>query len=94
MKIRNLLLVILDPEHPYTLEQLSVVREDLIKVRYNARRVCTIEIEFTPTGRLQNYLHSHVTDQHSVPHCSLATLIGLCLRVKLERELAQKCKVC
>jgi len=57
MKIRNLLLVILDPEHPYTLEQLSVVREDLIKVRYNARRVCTIEIEFTPTGRLQNYLH-------------------------------------
>ena len=30
-----------------------------------------IKIEFTPT----------------VPHCSLATLIGLCLRVKLERTL-------
>lgn len=30
-----------------------------------------IRIEFNPT----------------VPHCSLATLIGLCIRVKLERHL-------
>ena len=36
-----------------------------------------IKIEFTPT----------------VPHCSLATLIGLCLRVKLERNLQQRFKL-
>lgn len=36
-----------------------------------------IQIEFTPT----------------VPHCSLATLIGLCLRVKLERNLPNKHKL-
>ena len=36
-----------------------------------------IRIEFTPT----------------VPHCSLATLIGLCLRVKLEQCLQQKFKL-
>lgn len=36
-----------------------------------------IRIEFTPT----------------VPHCSLATLIGLCLRVKLERCLLYKYKL-
>ena len=36
-----------------------------------------IRLEFTPT----------------VPHCSLATLIGLCLRVKLERCLGQRCKL-
>lgn len=36
-----------------------------------------IKIEFIPT----------------VPHCSLATLIGLCLRVKLERCLGQRCKL-
>ncbi len=36
-----------------------------------------IRIEFTPT----------------VPHCSLATLIGLCLRVKLERSLLQRHKL-
>lgn len=36
-----------------------------------------IRIDFTPT----------------VPHCSLATLIGLCLRVKLERSLQQRFKL-
>ncbi len=36
-----------------------------------------IKIEFTPT----------------VPHCSLATLIGLCLRVKLERCLLRNYKL-
>jgi len=40
-------------------------------------RSATITIKFTPT----------------VPHCSLATLIGLCLRTKLERDLPQKCKI-
>ena len=36
-----------------------------------------IRLEFMPT----------------VPHCSLATLIGLCLRVKLERNLMLKHKL-
>ena len=36
-----------------------------------------IKIEFTPT----------------VPHCSLATLIGLCMRVKLERSLQHTFKL-
>ena len=36
-----------------------------------------IKIEFNPT----------------VPHCSLATLIGLCLRIKLERCLGQRHKL-
>jgi len=38
---------------------------------------CIVRIEFMPT----------------VPHCSLATLIGLCLRVKLERNLPIKAKI-
>lgn len=29
----------------------------------------------------------------TVPHCSLATLIGLCLRVKLERQLEYRFKL-
>ena len=36
-----------------------------------------IRVQFTPT----------------VPHCSLATLIGLCLRVKLERTLQRNFKL-
>lgn len=37
----------------------------------------SIEILFTPT----------------IPHCSMATLIGLCIRVKLLRSLARRFKV-
>jgi len=37
----------------------------------------TISIRFTPT----------------IPHCSMATLIGLCIRVKLLRSLPQRFKV-
>lgn len=40
-------------------------------------RTYVVDIEFNPT----------------VPHCSLATLIGLCMRVKLERSLVEKVKL-
>lgn len=29
----------------------------------------------------------------TVPHCSLATLIGLCLRIKIERNISHKLKL-
>ncbi|XP_057543584.1 protein AE7-like 1 isoform X2 [Amaranthus tricolor] len=54
-----------DPEHPYSLEQLSVLSEDSITVDDNLGRIL---ITFTPT----------------IQHCSMATVIGLCLRVKLK----------
>ncbi|CAL8462301.1 g1832 [Coccomyxa elongata] len=63
-----------DPEHPYTLEQLNVVSEDLITVEDSAGRV---RVQFTPT----------------VQHCSMATLIGLSLRVKLMQTLPNRFKV-
>ena len=50
---------IMDPEHPYTLEQLKVVEEDKIIVSDDGY-YCQIVVQYTPT----------------VPHCSLATLIG------------------
>jgi metal-sulfur cluster biosynthetic enzyme len=37
----------------------------------------SVEVRFTPT----------------IPHCSMATLIGLCIRVKLLRSLSKKYKV-
>eukprot|EP00002_Diphylleia_rotans_P006095 TRINITY_DN1540_c0_g1_i1.p1 TRINITY_DN1540_c0_g1~~TRINITY_DN1540_c0_g1_i1.p1 ORF type:complete len:182 (+),score=38.15 TRINITY_DN1540_c0_g1_i1:49-594(+) len=55
-----------DPEHPYSLEQLNVVRTELIAIE--GKDLC---VQFTPT----------------VPHCSMSTLIGLCIRVKLLRSL-------
>mmetsp|Transcript_4879 Transcript_4879/g.6614 ORF Transcript_4879/g.6614 Transcript_4879/m.6614 type:complete len:164 (+) Transcript_4879:104-595(+) len=65
---------IIDPEHPYTLEQLHVVKENQITVDDRGSRV---KVEFTPT----------------VEHCSMATLIGLCLRVKLLRCIPKRFKV-
>ena len=70
-----------DPEHPYTLEQLSVVREEHIFVEdckdKSQRMRGTVRVQFTPT----------------VMHCSMATLIGLSIRVKLMRVLHPRFKV-
>ncbi len=49
-----------DPEKPESLEELEVVYEDGVKVEALNEDTCLIRIQFTPT----------------VPHCSLATLIG------------------
>jgi len=76
--VYDLIRTIKDPEHPYTLEELQVVREDLVHVTQDEKNGYTlIRIEFIPT----------------VPHCSLATLIGLCMREKLGRELPDGCKI-
>ena len=62
-----------DPEKFETLEQLEVVQEDLIEVSTDLERPgrFLLKITFVPT----------------VPHCSLATLIGLCIRTKLQSDL-------
>jgi hypothetical protein len=62
-----------DPEHPHTLEDLNVLQEEWVHVEDDSfTRVPLITVYFTPT----------------VPHCSLATMIGLCIRVKLQKELS------
>ncbi|KAH8261385.1 hypothetical protein KR044_008117 [Drosophila immigrans] len=76
--IYDLLRTIRDPEKPCTLEDLSVIYEDGIFVMQPTRsNVSVVRIEFNPT----------------VPHCSLATLIGLCIRVKVERGLPHNIKL-
>lgn len=65
---------ITDPEHPYSLEQLSVVSEDSVHVDDEAG---IARVYVTPT----------------VQHCSMATLIGLCCKVKLIKSLPGRFKV-
>ena len=50
-----------DPEKPETLEELDVVYESGVTVALLKDNTKVIEVEFTPT----------------VPHCNLATLIGM-----------------
>ncbi|XP_012220105.1 MIP18 family protein galla-1 [Linepithema humile] len=76
--VYDLLRTIKDPEKPQTLEELDVVYEECINICDSTPRgVSVIRVEFNPT----------------VPHCSLATLIGLCIRVKLERFLVASFKL-
>lgn len=64
-----------DPEKPNSLGELDVVRQDLVDIRRReGGERRVVRIGLVPT----------------VPHCSLATLIGLCVRTKLERELPRE----
>lgn len=74
--IFDLIRTIKDPEKEESLEELNVVQEQLVSVvpfghSFSETDKLIAKIEFVPT----------------VPHCSLATLIGLCLTTKLNREL-------
>ncbi|XP_035986747.1 cytosolic iron-sulfur assembly component 2A [Fundulus heteroclitus] len=66
-----------DPEKPNTLEELDVVTEECVELKELSEDEYLIIIKFSPT----------------VPHCSLATLIGLCIQVKLQRCLPFKHKL-
>ncbi|VDO72909.1 unnamed protein product [Schistosoma margrebowiei] len=63
-----------DPEHPHSLEVLSVLTDDWINVNDAESWVC---VEYSPT----------------IPGCSMATLIGLAIKVKLIRSLPRRFKV-
>ncbi|XP_071964469.1 cytosolic iron-sulfur assembly component 2A-like [Antedon mediterranea] len=78
LDVFDLIKDIRDPEKVETLEELNVVSEDCVTVKkLYGKEGYLVTINFTPT----------------VPHCSLATLIGLCLRVKLQRSLPYRHKV-
>lgn len=68
-EIYGFLRFIRDPEHPRTLEELGVLHADSIRIEHLPGRRLSIAVTFCPT----------------VPHCSLATIIGLSIRVKLLR---------
>uniref|UniRef100_A0A182WJF6 MIP18 family-like domain-containing protein n=1 Tax=Anopheles minimus TaxID=112268 RepID=A0A182WJF6_9DIPT len=76
--IYDFLRTIRDPEKPNTLEDLHVVYEEGIFVNEpTPGNVNVVRVEFNPT----------------VPHCSLATLIGLCIRVKIEQNINHNLKL-
>lgn len=77
LEVYDIIRTIRDPEKPRTLEELEVVTESGVEVQESSEEEFLVTIRFTPT----------------VPHCSLATLIGLCLRIKLQRCLPFKHKL-
>ncbi len=76
-EIYDLLANINDPEHPLTLAQLAVINLDDISIHSSSHGIDTVRVDLTPT----------------IPHCSMATLIGLCVRVRLNRSLPPRYRV-
>ncbi|KAG7884912.1 hypothetical protein KL938_001169 [Ogataea parapolymorpha] len=78
-EIYDLISTISDPEHPLTLGQLAVVNLSDIKVidPLDKNQIGEVIVRITPT----------------ITHCSLATLIGLGIRVRLERCLPPRFRI-
>jgi metal-sulfur cluster biosynthetic enzyme len=78
--VSDLISTISDPEHPLSLGSLAVVNLPDIHVIPPSRpssKISTVLVELTPT----------------VNHCSLATVIGLGVRVRLEQALPPRFRV-
>lgn len=76
-EIFDLLATMSDPEHPLTLAQLAIVNLPDIHVKNIENGLSEVLIKITPT----------------ITHCSLATLIGLGIRVRLERCLPPRFRI-
>ncbi|KAI4291262.1 hypothetical protein PAPHI01_0536 [Pancytospora philotis] len=76
-----------DPEHPYSLEQLGVVRREMVAVGEiegniedeKEMPVCTLGL---PIPQIT------VTFRPTVPHCSMAGIIGLSIIYQIQRYTA------
>ena len=73
----DLISPISDPEHPLSLGALSVVNLPDIHITPLTSTLHTLLVEITPT----------------ITHCSLATVIGLGVRVRLEQALPPRFRV-
>ena len=100
--LADLIRDIKDPERPSTLEELDVVKEGCITVQRGVPGCGLDRQPHNSTGESETdsvqedkeeELWIHIVFTPTVPHCSLATLIGLCLRVKLERYLEARFKL-
>ena len=82
--ILDLIATITDPEHPVSLGQLSVINLPDIKITPSpalglpdTNKIVQVFVEITPT----------------ITHCSLATVLGLAVRVRLEQALPPNYRV-
>ncbi|XP_057380867.1 cytosolic iron-sulfur assembly component 2A-like [Daphnia carinata] len=75
--ITDLLRMVKDPEKPNTLGDLHVITDESVQVQPFEGNGYLVRIDFNPT----------------VPHCSLASLIGLCIRGKIQQNVLERIKL-
>ena len=76
-EIYDLIAPMSDPEHPLSLGSLGVINLPDIHIKPLGRKLQVVTVEITPT----------------ITHCSLATVIGLGIRVRLEQALPPRFRV-
>lgn len=103
--LSDLIRSINDPEHPLTLEELNVVEERLVEVRelssvnliflvhalVQIYKICRLISICSQVDNVKNFVN--ITYTPTIPHCSMATLIGLCIRVQLLRTLPSRYRI-
>ncbi|AFM99223.1 hypothetical protein EHEL_101310 [Encephalitozoon hellem ATCC 50504] len=67
-----------DPEHPYTLEQLGVVSKEGISIG-------AINSDDSVLGIGLPIKYVRVMFKPTIPHCSMAAVIGLCIKAQLNK---------
>ena len=77
-EIYDLIAHISDPEHPMSLGQLSIIKLEDIEIT---------DLPDSPQTQMKDLL---IRITPTITHCSLATLIGLGIRVRLDRALHPK----
>ncbi|EMS47232.1 hypothetical protein TRIUR3_00987 [Triticum urartu] len=90
-----------DPEHPYSLEQLSVLSQESVSVDEKLGHIhgdSERDLESTLHTQVQRSLlfiknKLKITFTPTVQHCSMATVIGLCLRLKLMQNFPPHYKI-
>jgi len=86
----DLLRSINDPEHPLTLEELNVIQQSEF-LWFGLPFWTSLSTGLIEVDNEKNYVRVRFTP--TIPHCSMATLIGLCVRVRLLRALPPRFKV-
>ncbi|CAK7273958.1 hypothetical protein SEPCBS119000_005924 [Sporothrix epigloea] len=84
-----LISTISDPEHPHTLGQLSVVNLSDIRISPSPATAEARAVSSNPNALTQVLVYVTPT----VNHCSLVTVIGLAIRVRLEQTLPPNYRV-
>ncbi|CAK7232965.1 hypothetical protein SCUCBS95973_008436 [Sporothrix curviconia] len=88
-EIYDLISTISDPEHPHTLGQLSVVNLPDIRITPSPTSAEARAAASDPNALTQVLVYVTPT----VNHCSLVTVIGLAIRVRLEQTLPPNYRV-
>ncbi|KAK8149949.1 hypothetical protein MY1884_005693 [Beauveria asiatica] len=92
-EIYDLISTITDPEHPVSLGQLSVINLADIRLTPSPSSSHTAVSDYNNKNNSDTLIDVFVEITPTITHCSLATILGLAVRVRLEQALPPNYRV-